>query len=226
MWAIAAKLKKRIVDVLLSIYLFNEQRGFRYLEKLALIFREKYPEQIVMLNSIQKHARDEREHYQLFCEYFRKQGYMPYAVNDWCGYCDRIIRLNFGVNMDELDSRSILNDDERFFRLCRLIMITEMRGMSQVELLLQSWLIRGDDHLLKTFARIKRDEPSHCFPYQGWLRRHGKAEITYREYFSDIYVNYSLMLWKIPLLVLNPFLQRRSEFPLELHDATTGRRAL
>ncbi|MGZ3650070.1 MAG: ferritin-like domain-containing protein [Bdellovibrionota bacterium] len=226
MWAIAARLKKRIVDVLLSIYLFNEQRGFRHLEELALIFQEKYPDQIVMLNSIRKHARDEREHYQLFCDYFRKQGYMPYAVNDWCGYCDQIIKLNFGVNMDELDARSMLSNDERFFRLCRLIMITEMRGMSQVDLLLQSWLIRGNDHLSTIFSRIRRDEPSHCFPYQSWLRRHGKVEITYREYFSDIYVNYSLMLWKIPSLVLNPFLKRRSEFPLAFNDSAVERLAL
>lgn len=71
------KIRNRIIDVVLSVYLFNEQRGFSYLEKLARIFGEKYPDQVMMLQSIQKHARDDRQHYQLFCGYFKKRGYMP-----------------------------------------------------------------------------------------------------------------------------------------------------
>lgn len=121
------------------------------------------------------------------------------------------------MNLDQLELRHLLKNDEDFFRLCRLIMVTEMRGMRQVELVLDHWLFRNDPELAKIFHRIKRDEPSHCFPYQGWLRSHRKAEITWREFTSDIFVNYSIFLWKLPSLVLNPFLKRRVDYPAETH---------
>lgn len=210
------RFKNRVTDVILSVYLFNEQRGYLYLENLAAVFAEKFPGQELMLQSIRKHARDERHHYELFCNYFTRRGYMPYATDAWSGYCDQIVKWNFGVYLNELDSRRLLENDESFFRLCRLIMITEMRGMRQVDLVLESWLFCHNPELTDIFRVIKKDEPSHCFPYQGWLHRHGKSNVTWREYFSDIFVNYSLMLWKIPYLALNPALKKREVFPLDL----------
>ncbi len=212
---LAQRFKTRVTDVILSVYLFNEQRGFRYLDNLAKVFAEKYPKEEMMLRSIQKHSRDERRHYQLFCRYFENRGYMPYATDEWCGYCDQIVKINFGVNLEQLDSKLLIENDETLFRLFRLIMITEMRGMRQVDLVLEHWLFRNPE-LAEIFQVIKKDEPSHCYPYQSWLRRHQKATVTWRESFSDIFVNYSLMLWKLPYLILNPFLKRRSELPLKL----------
>ena len=208
-----SKIKQRIIDVILSIYLFNEQRGFRYLDQLADIFATKYPQQKEMLQSIRKHAADERKHYLLFCDYFCHRGCMPYATNAWCGYCDQIVKLNFGVFLDELSPLALIQNDNDFFRLCRLIMITEKRGMKQVDVVLHHWLFCHDPALKNIFTIIQKDEPSHCFPYQAWLKHHRQSEESWREFFSDIYINYSLMLWKLPWLVINPWLKTLTEFP-------------
>jgi hypothetical protein len=206
------KLGERFYDIILSVYLFNEQRGFTYLDDLAQAFSVKYPHEPLMLASIRKHAGDERHHYSLFCEYFQRRGRAPFAVTRKYGYCDQMVNLIFGRALDELDPSEVMACDNAFFRLCRLIMITEMRGMKQVNLLLRNFFVRRHPELVSIFNVVKRDEPSHCYPYQAWLRRHGEHEPRFRERLADTFTHYSLTFLKLPALFLNPFLAR---IPLE-----------
>jgi hypothetical protein len=124
------------------------------------------------------------------------------------GYCDQIVSLVFGSALDQLDPQKVVGDDKKFFQLCRLIMITEMRGMKQVRLILRNPLVRRRPDLTAIFSVVQRDEPSHCYPYQTWLRKNGEHEPSTREYLADAFVHYSLMFWKLPVLFFNPFLRR------------------
>ena len=164
-----------------------------------------------MYHSILKHAQDERKHYKLFLQYFKGQKAAPCAVNERFGYCDQIVRFVFGQKLDEVDPREIVANDNKFFQLCRLIMVTEMRGMKQVNIIKENFLIRKNPELLAIFEVVERDEPSHCYPYQAWLRKKGVHVPQRKEYIADLFVHWSLMLWKLPLLYLNPFLSRVEE---------------
>ena len=66
---------------------------------------------------------------------------------------------------------------------------------------------------MRIFRVIERDEPSHCFPYQGWLRERGSHLPGFEEKFTDIWIHYSLMLLKIPILFLNVRMRRLATFP-------------
>jgi hypothetical protein len=201
-------LRERFFDIILSVYLFNEERGFTYLDDLAEAFSRKFPHEQLMLASIRKHAADERHHYSLFRGYFVQSGRAPFAVTKRYGYCDQMVQLVFGKSLEALDPRDVIASDQTFFRLCRLIMITELRGMQQVNLLLGNFLVRRRPDLVSIFTVVKRDEPSHCYPYQAWLRRHGEHEPRLRERAADAVTHYSLAFLKLPALFLNPFLAR------------------
>lgn len=198
----------RLHDVILSVYLYNEQRGFTYLDALHKVFAEKFPGEERIIASIKKHAADERHHHSLFQGYFANAKRAPFRVGPWYGYCDQIVSWIFGKTLDQLDPAEVVRDDQKFFQLCRLIMITEMRGMQQVRLILRNPLIRVSPELVEIFSVVQRDEPSHCYPYQAWLRRHGQHEPSFRERAADAAVHYSLMLVKIPMLFCNPWLGR------------------
>lgn len=200
---IPLKLIERFYDVLLSTYLFNEERGYLYLEELVRAFEQKYPGETQILNAIRKHARDERHHHSLFLAYFKSRGRAPLELGPWYGYCDQMVAWIFGRTIDQLNPVEVVAEDEKFFQLCRLIMITEMRGMKQVQLILNNPLVRLRPELVEIFTIVKRDEPSHCYPYQTWLRKHGRHEPSARERMADAFVHYSLMLVKLPFLFLN-----------------------
>jgi len=99
-----------------------------------------------------------------------------------------------------------------FFKLCRLIMITEMRALKQVDILLASRLIKSKPALYKMFQVVRRDEPSHCYPYRDWLAKHGQNLPSRSESLADFYTHYSLIFFKIPLLYLNFRLKRTQHF--------------
>ena len=179
--------------------------------------RARFPEEKAFIAEIEEHRRDERQHYLMFRRYFQARGTMPFAVDKTCGHIDRLIRLTFGCGIDELDTDEIIESRTLFDRLCRVIMLTEQRGMRQVEILLRSKLVISDRTHLKIFKVIERDEPSHWAPYLGWLERHGGDMPSLAERLADAWVHRSLILFKLPLLYLNPFLPRRSEWQ-DAHD--------
>ncbi|MGQ0559327.1 MAG: ferritin-like domain-containing protein [Sphingosinicella sp.] len=207
-----AAARRRYLDILASIYIYNEHRGYSSIDRVIAAVRSRYPEETVWISRIEKHRRDERQHYLMFRRYFEHLGYMPYFVDRTCAHIDRLIRLTFGCGVDDLDEIEIINDDEKFQLLCRVIMLTEMRGMRQVEILLRSRAIRDERPLLKIFKVIERDEPSHWAPYQYWVERQRGRMPSWRERLADELVHRTLILIKLPLLYLNPRLARRTHW--------------
>ncbi len=216
-----AAARRRYLDILASVYIYNEHRGYSSIDRVLDAVRRKFPGETGFIAEIEKHRRDERQHYLMFRHYFESMRAKPYRVDRTCGHIDRLIRLTFGCGIDDLDSDRIISDDEMFFRLCRVIMLTEMRGMRQVEILLRSRSIRSERSLNKIFKVIERDEPSHWMPYQGWLRRRGARMPNLRERIADAWVHRSLILVKLPLLYLNFRLPRRTGW----YDEDEGRAA-
>ncbi|HEV2865171.1 MAG TPA: ferritin-like domain-containing protein [Allosphingosinicella sp.] len=212
-------LKRRYLDILASVYIYNEHRGYSSLDRVLAAVRGRYPDDHAFIAEIEKHRADERKHYLMFQRYFESLGRMPYAVDRTCGHIDRLIKLTFGCHIDELDSDAIIADGELFNKLCRIIMLTEIRGMNQVDVLLQSFLIRSERPLMKIFRVVERDEPSHWMPYKAWLDRHEGGAPTLRERFADFWVHRSLIFAKLPLLYLNPRLPRRTTWQDEADPA-------
>jgi hypothetical protein len=206
-------LANRIRDVILSIYLFNEHRGYTYLEKLAEAFRQKYPDDHIIIRAIEKHARDERTHYELFKNYFLQNGRQPFQIGAFYGYCDQMVKAIFGTDIAGIDPERIMRDEQAIYRLCRAIMVTERRGMSQVAALLRQPVIKSDPELARIFAIVEKDEPSHTFPYQHWLKKHQQEMPALRERIADAWIHYSLLLIKIPYLFFNLRQERRADFP-------------
>jgi|SRR5690349_1039359 hypothetical protein len=205
--------RRRYYDVLASVYLYNEYQGYTGLERLLAALRQRYPQEVNFIAAVTKHTADEQKHYRMFKHFFESQGRMPLAVDRTCGYIDQFVSIIFGRSLEELDEKQILENEELFFKLCRLVMMTEFRGMQQVAVLLRSRLVRQNPLLMRIFRVIERDEPSHCFPYQGWLRERGSHLPGFEEKFTDIWIHYSLMLLKIPILFLNVRMRRLATFP-------------
>ncbi|TSA26737.1 MAG: ferritin-like domain-containing protein [Ignavibacteriales bacterium] len=206
------KLVTRFYGVLLSIYIYNEYTGYMELEKLLAAINKKYPEEKEFIAAVRKHIDDERKHYMLFKNYFTKNERIPFFVSDKYGYIDLFVKHIFKVKIKELDQNSIINNNEKFFKLCRLIMMTELRGLKQVKTLLNNNLINKNESLLKIFKVIEKDEPSHCYPYQYWLKKSNSHMPRLRENLTDLWIHYSLMIIKVPFLLFNGKLKRRSEF--------------
>jgi hypothetical protein len=178
-----------------------------------------YPDEKAFIAEVEKHRSDERKHYVMFKRYFELRGYMPYRVDRTCGHIDRLIRLTFGCHIDEMNTREIISSDELFQKLCRIIMLTEIRGMRTVDTLLRSFLVKEDRALIKIFQVIERDEPSHWQPYMRWLRNHGGKMPTLTERVADTCVHLSILCAKLPLLFFNPRLQRRGDWQDEFDPA-------
>jgi hypothetical protein len=204
-----AKARRRYLDILASVYIYNEHRGYSSLDRVLEAVRARCPDDLSFIAEVEKHRADERKHYVMFRRYFEHLGQMPYDVDRTCGHIDRLIRMTFGCHIDDLDTAAVVADGELFNKLCRIIMLTEIRGMRQVDVLLQSFLVTSDRHLMKIFKVVERDEPSHWMPYQAWLRRHQGGEPRLSERLADAWVHRSLILFKLPLLYLNPRLPRR-----------------
>jgi len=202
----------RFNDLLVSVYLYNEYTGYKELERLADSVRIKFPEEGEFIMAVEKHCDDERKHYLMFRNYFKKNNRMPFNIGPAFGYVDLFINHIFKKNIRELDRKEILEDDRLFFKLCRLVMMTELRGMKQVHQLLQLRIIKKHPVLLKIFKVIERDEPSHCYPYQYWLKKHGSHMPQFQEKMTDLWIHYSLTLVKIPFLFFNFRLSRMNEF--------------
>src|SRR3954463_8511915 len=201
---ISARLSRRYLDILASIYIYNEHRGYSSLDRVLEAVRARCPDDRAFIAEVEKHRADERKHYIMFRRYFEARGEMPYAVDRPCGHIDRLIRLTFGCHIDDLDTAAVVRDGALFNKLCRIIMITEIRGMHMVDVLLASSLIGQDRALVKIFKVVERDEPSHWMPYEAWLRAHEGGRPRLRERIADTWVHLSLVLAKLPLLYLNP----------------------
>ena len=163
---------RRYLDVLGSIYIYNEHRGYTAIDRVIEAVRARWPEDTAFIAELQSHRADERKHYTMFKRWFEKRGVMPLALDRAFGHIDRFIEIMFGTSIDRLDTREVIEHDELFGRLCRIIVLTEQRGYRQLEILLRNRIVLDDPILTRIFRIIHKDEPSHWSPYAGWLRRH------------------------------------------------------
>jgi len=209
--------RRRYLDLLGSIYIYNEHRGYTSIDRILAAVRSRHPEDKDFIAAIEKHRADERKHYVMFKRWFELQGKMPLTVDRTCGHIDRFVEIMFRRGIDELDTERVISDDRLFERLCRVISLTERRGMKQVEILLKHPLVRNEPVLMKIFRVIEKDEPSHWAPYDNWLRVHGRRDPKWWERAIDTFIHSELMVLKIPILFLNPWLRRRTDWA-DAHD--------
>jgi len=155
---------------------------------------------------------DERKHYLMFKRWFELQGKMPLRVDRTCGHIDRFVEIMFRRTIDDLDTDAIIASDDEFEKLCRVISLTEQRGYKQVDILLRHPLVTGDKVLMKIFRIIEKDEPSHWAPYDGWLKANGKRDPKWWERAIDTFIHSELLFLKLPVLFLNPFVARRTDW--------------
>jgi len=209
--------RRRYLDLLGSIYIYNEHRGYTSIDRILEAVRSRHPEDEAFIAAVEKHRADERKHYVMFKRWFELQGKMPLTVDRTCGHIDRFVEIMFRRGIDELDTERVISDDRLFERLCRVISLTERRGMKQVEILLKHPLVRNEPVLMKIFRVIEKDEPSHWAPYDNWLRVHGRRDPKWWERAIDTFIHSELMVLKIPILFLNPWLRRRTDWA-DAHD--------
>jgi rubrerythrin len=206
-------LKRRYLDLLGSIYIYNEHRGYTAIDRVLMAVQTRTPDDLAFINAIEQHRADERTHYVMFRRWFELRGVKPFAVDRTCGHIDRFIEIMFRSTIDKLDPLAVMDREERFERLCRIISLTEKRGYKQVEILLRHPLVRQDKALMKIFGIIQKDEPSHWAPYDRWLREHGKREPQWWERLIDTFIHSELLFLKLPVLFLTPRLRRREDWP-------------
>lgn len=204
--------RRRYLDLLGSIYIYNEHRGYTSIDRVLEAVRARSPGDHALIAAIEKHRADERKHYQMFKRWFELQGRMPLRVDRTCGHIDRFVEIMFGRRIDELDTQRLIEDDAQFEKLCRVISLTEQRGHRQVHVLLNHPVVLRDKVLTRIFRIIEKDEPSHWAPYDGWLRAHGKRAPRWWERAVDGFIHSELLFVKLPLLFLNPFVQRRTDW--------------
>jgi ferritin-like metal-binding protein YciE len=209
--------RTRYLDLLGSIYIYNEHRGYTSIDRVLEAVRARAPDDHQLIADIEKHRADERKHYVMFKRWFELQGKMPLQVDRTCGHIDRFVEIMFRRTIDELDTDKIIAEDDEFEKLCRVISLTEKRGYKQVDILLKHPLVKHDRTLIKIFQIIEKDEPSHWAPYDGWLKANGKRDPKWWEHAIDTFIHSELLFLKLPALFLNPWVRRRIEWQ-DAHD--------
>lgn len=204
--------RRRYLDLLCSIYIYNEHRGYTSIDRVLEAVRARSPGDHALIAAIEQHRADEHKHYMMFKRWFELRGQMPLRVDRTCGHIDRFVEIMFRQTIDELDTNAIIARDDLFEKLCRVISLTEQRGFRQVEILLRHPLVRHDRALVRIFEVIHRDEPSHWAPYDGWLKAHGKRDPRWWERAVDGFIHSELLFFKLPVLFLNPWLRRRDDW--------------
>src|SRR5438067_7707656 len=127
--------RQRYLDLLGSIYIYNEHRGYTAIDRLLEAICARWPDELPFIAKVEKHRTDERKHYLMFRRWFERRGEMPLAVDRTCGHIDRFVEIMFNSPIDELDTDAIIGSDRLFERMCRVVSLTECRGHRQVMLL-------------------------------------------------------------------------------------------
>lgn len=206
---------RRYRDVLASVYIYNEFRGYTSLDRVLEAVVARCPHEAAFIAEVTKHRADERKHYLMFKRWFERQGHMPLMVDRGVGHIDRFIQWVFRCTIEELDTGQVVASADQFEQLCRVIMLTEQRGFRQVEILLKSPMVQADPVLRKIFEIVHKDEPDHFLPYQGWLERQGRATARWNERAADWCIHKVLMLIKLPGLFVDKGRKRLEKWPDE-----------
>lgn len=201
------KLVQRFLDLVLSVYLYNEWRGYVQMETSLIPKLEADPNMDpAFLVAVKKHCADEKKHYNMFKGYFVSKGRMPFAVGASIGYFDVLS----GVLLGRKDDVEL--NQENFAKLCRAIVTTEYRGIHQVDTMLKWRSIQRDERLHRIFQVVKVDEPSHFIPYNEWLEKNGHRGPSTFEKIADWVIHYSIAALIIPVHFLNFRLKRLEGF--------------
>ena len=203
---------RRYLDLLGSIYIYNEHRGYTALDRVLEAVKAKHPEATDFIAAVEKHRADERKHYTMFKRWFELRGTMPIAVDRTFGHIDRFIEITFGRSIDSLDTDAIIASDDLFERLCRVISLTEKRGLAQVDILLENGMVKSDKALHKIFQVVHVDEPSHFEPYDEWLHANARRQPGRWERWIDRLIHSELLFIKLPLLFLHFGAPRRTDW--------------
>ena len=206
------RFRRRYLELVASIYIYNEYRGYTAIDRVLAAVRAGAPEEAALLAAIEKHRADERKHYRMFRRWFEDRGVMPFALDRAFGHIDRFVEISFRSTLDELDASAVVACDERFARLCRVISLTERRGYRQIAILLRKPLVRADRRLSRIFRIIEKDEADHWLPYEDWLARHDTVGARWWERAIDGFIHSELVLVKLPLLFARPWLRRRADW--------------
>jgi hypothetical protein len=214
--------RQRYLDLLGSIYIYNEHRGYTAIDRVLEAISARWPNDHALIAKVEKHRADERKHYLMFRRWFERRGTMPLAVDRTCGHIDRFVAIMFGSTIDDLDPLAVIGRDDLFERMCRVISLTERRGHRQVEILLRHPIIRADAQLTKIFRIIEQDEPSHWAPYDEWLRAHGRRQPSWWERAIDHAIHSELLFIKLPVLFLATPVERLARWPDETDAIPLG----
>ena len=213
------RLQRRYLDLIGSIYIYNEHRGYTAIDRVLRAVRTRWPGDLKLIGEIEKHRADEEKHYLMFRRWFERRGLMPFEIDRACGHIDRFIEIMFRSRIDELEPERMIGDDKLFARLCRIISLTEKRGHRQVHSLLRNPMVQSDRGLMKIFRIIEMDEPSHWAPYDSWLETSSMRESAWWERALDGIIHSELLLVKLPLLFFSLHLRRRADWANEHDDA-------
>lgn len=213
---------RRWLDLVASIYIYNEHRGYTALDRVLEAVRSQAPDDHAFIAAIEQHRADERKHYLMFKRWWERRGTMPFAVNRTCGHIDRFVEIMFRSRIDDLDAEALIKRGGNFEKLCRIISLTERRGYRQIEILLRHPYVRGDRMLMKIFRIIEVDEPRHWAPYEEWLKAHGMREPAWWERMIDGFIHSELLVLKLPILFVTPRLRRHTRWADETDAAKSG----
>lgn len=205
--------RQRYLDLLGSIYIYNEHRGYTAIDRVIEAICARWPNDHALIARVEKHRADERKHYLMFRRWFERRGTMPLSVGSTCGHIDRFVSIMFGSTIDDLDPLAVIGCDNLFERMCRVISLTEQRGHRQVKVLLRGAIVQSDPQLMKIFRIIEQDEPSHWAPYDDWLRMHGRRAPSWWERAIDQAIHSELLFLKLPLLFLTARAKRLARWP-------------
>lgn len=199
------RLTRRLRELIVSIYLYNEWRGYTQLEDELLPRLAEDPRfDRELVEGVRSHAADEKKHHKMFLGWFAERRTSPFVVGPSVGYFDTLVRRLFAG----ADSGAMVATPESFARLCRAIVTTERRGIRQLDGLLKKGFVREDARLTRVFETIRKDEPSHFAPYERWLELNGHRGPRLRERLADLLVHYTIAVLVVPLLFFNPKLKR------------------
>jgi hypothetical protein len=204
---------ERFHEVLMSVYLYNEHRGYTQLEALASALRDARPSEHALVDAVAVHARDERRHYRMFRAWFVRRGVMPLRIDSASGYIDRLVIAATGASLDTVDLALAAANDAALTRLFRLIVLTERRGLAQVRSLLRLSSVLLDRDMRAMFEVVERDEPAHFLPYEAWLARQYAVAPTRRERWADVCTHSMIVGLGVPRLLCDLRVQRLDAFP-------------
>src|SRR6187431_1497789 len=98
----------RYLDLLGSIYIYNEHRGYTAIDRVLEAIRARSPDDCALIAAVESHRADERKHYLMFRRWFERRGVMPLGLGRSFGHIDRFIELMFGRTIDRLDTQEVI----------------------------------------------------------------------------------------------------------------------